>query len=169
MNLDKFHKLDVIIVCGLPGAGKSQFAEDNFKDTDRKRINRGEIRRFLYEMTTFNNKWTEDMFNEKQEYLVKHVEIEILEYFLHNNLKILIDNTSITKESRKSYIEKAKQKGKSIGIIFINTPVKKCIERSKQKDRHINTNVISNLYARIDLPKNSRDENVKETLIIDEY
>jgi predicted kinase len=169
MNLDKFNRLDVIIICGLPGAGKSQFAEDNFKDTDRKRINRGEIRRFLYEMTNFNETWHENMFNEKQEYLVKHVEIEILDYFLYQQKKVLIDNTSITRESRKPYIDKARQKGKSVGIIFINTPVKRCIERSKKKDEHIDTNVISNLYAKIDLPKNSRDENVKETLIIDEY
>jgi len=120
-------------------------------------------------MTHFGDEWTDDKFNEDTEYLVKHVESKIYEDLLHKNEKILVDNTSVTKASRKSYIDLARQKGKSVGIIFLNTPIAKCLERNKQREHSVKPTVVSNLFAQIELPKDARSEGVNETLIINDY
>lgn len=169
MNIDRFKSFDVVLVCGLQGAGKSHFSRKYFKDSERKRINRKEIRRLIYEMTNFGDAWDESKFNEKNEYLVKHVETKIYEHYLFKNEKILIDDTSLTIKSRQHYIEKARKEGKSVGIIFLNTPIKKCLERNKQSDTPLNPTIITNLYSKIELPKEPRKEKVNAAIIIEDY
>ena len=167
MEIDRFYSLDIVLVCGLPGSGKSHFAKRFFKKDNRKRINRKEILRLLYEMTSFGDKWLEKYFNEQDEFLVKHVERKICEHLLQNRRKILIDNTSVSASSRRTYLHIAKQMHKSIGVILLNTPLQKCLSRNQNSDDHIPDTVISNLYAGMDLPK--KEEGFKETLIIENY
>lgn len=55
---------------------------------------------------------------------------------------------------------------KSIGIIFLNTPVKDCIQRLRTSSDHLPEIVISKLFASIELPHH--DEGFKEVLILTE-
>ena len=68
------------------------------------------------------------------EFLVKHVEKKIVEHFLQNHQKLLLDNTNISVESRKPYIAIAHQTGKSIGVVFLNTPVSQCLQRNRGRE-----------------------------------
>ena len=70
-------------------------------------------------MTSFGQKWTEAEFAGNDEFLVKHVEKKIVEHFLQNHQKLLLDNTNISVESRKPYLAIAHQTGKSIGVVFL--------------------------------------------------
>lgn len=167
MNIEPFNKLDIVLVCGLQGSGKTHFAKHYFKQTNRKRINRGELRKALYTMTQFGDEWSPNYFNEIDETLVKHTERKIIEHFLQNRRKILIDNTSVTKESRKNYIQLAKQMKKSLGVIYLNIPLEKCLERNKLNEDHVPEQIIANLFAKIQLP--SADEELDEFLIINDY
>ncbi len=167
MDTSSFLDLDIVVVCGLPGAGKSHFSRAYFKDTDFKRVNRKIIRKALYEMTNFDEQWKNEYFNEKDEYLVKHVERKIIEHYLHKSRKVLIDNTSVTKDSRKNYVRIAREMNKSIGVIFINTSVNTCIERNRKSQDKIPEIVISNLYAKIEIPQ--KDEGFKRVKKIDNY
>ena len=117
MDLNKLDLLDVILVAGLPGSGKSWFAREYFAGKNRLRINRKEIRKSIYEMSHFGDVWKESYYTEKNEYLVKHVERKIFEQLLSNNEKVLIDNHSVTVESRRPYIETALAARKTIGIV----------------------------------------------------
>jgi len=47
MDLRRFQDVDLVMVCGLPGSGKSHFAKTYFQASGRKRVNRKEIRRLL--------------------------------------------------------------------------------------------------------------------------
>ena len=165
IDMNKFHHLDVVVICGLPRAGKSRFASAYFGGKDRKRINRAEIRKFLYTMMNFGDEWFEKYFKEEDESLVKHVERKIFEHFLHNGRKVLIDNTSVTKSSRKHYVVIAKQMSKSIGTIFLNTSIQLCLERNQTQEDSIPDHVLSGLYAKVELPE--REEGFKEWLIVD--
>jgi tRNA uridine 5-carbamoylmethylation protein Kti12 len=166
MDLTKFRTLDIVLIAGLHGSGKSQFAKTNFNNDGRLRINRKELLKLLYETTHFDEKWKESFFNEQEEIFVKHIEKRILEHLLQENKKILIDNISVTKASRKNYLLLAHQLKKSIGIIFISVPINVCISKNRSKPDPIPEYVISSLYAAIELPKNS--EGFKEVLLIDE-
>jgi len=167
MDLSKFLNLDLILICGLPGSGKSHFAKTYFNQNNRKRINRKEIRRFIYEMTSFGEKWKEEYFEDQDEILVKHVERKILEHFLQNKRRVLIDNTSATTDSRKNYITTAKQMNKSIGIIFLNTPLQKCLARNQSREDPLMDTIISNLYTGMELPE--KNEGFKECAVVNNY
>lgn len=167
MDLTVFHRLDMVIVCGLPNSGKSHFSAKHFKDMGRERINRKELRKLLYSMTHFGDKWDGANFDEKFDHVVKHTEKKIIEYYFRENKKILVDNTSVTALSRRQYVNMAKEQGKSVGVIFINTPVSKCIERNHRNEDNVSDMVISNLYAQIALPDKS--EGFRELLVLNDY
>ncbi|UCF99031.1 MAG: ATP-binding protein [Spirochaetaceae bacterium] len=167
MDLAKFYKLDIVLVCGLPGSGKSQFAAQFFADTGRDRVNRKEIHRLLYEMIHFGKKWTEKEFDALDDFLVKHVERKIIEHLLQNSQKILVDNTSVSESSRKTYLGIAHQMHKSIGAIFLHTPPATCLQRNRSREDPVPERVISNLAAEIDLPRS--EEGFREVLILKDY
>jgi tRNA uridine 5-carbamoylmethylation protein Kti12 len=167
MDLAKFQPLDIILICGLPGSGKSQFSKQFFADSGRDRVNRKEIHRLLYEMIHFGKKWTEKEFDALDDFLVKHVERKIIEHLLQNNQKVLVDNTSVSESSRRTYLGIAHQMHKTIGAIFLHTPPATCLERNRGREDPVPERAISNLAATIDLPRT--EEGFKELLIIKDY
>jgi predicted kinase len=167
MDLGRFQSLDIVVVCGLPASGKSHFAGAHFSGTGRLRVNRKELRRLLFEMTHFGQKWSEKDFASSDEFLVKHVERKIIEHFLQNHQKLLIDNTSMSRESRKSYLTIARQAGKSIGVIFLDIPVARCLERNRTREDSIPERVISQLEAEKELPDIA--EGYKEAIVVTSY
>ena len=64
MDLNQFNTIDVILLCGLPGAGKSHCARQYLQNKDRKRINRQEVRKHLYESHTLGENGKEEWFKE---------------------------------------------------------------------------------------------------------
>ena len=167
MDLSRFMGLDIVLICGLPGAGKSHFAREHFGGGEWKRINRKELRRLVYEMTNFGDEWKEDYFDSHDEHLVKYVERRICEHMLEHRRKIIVDNTSVTASSRAEYVKMADGSRKSIGAIFINTPLQKCLERNRTGAAPVPDIVISNLFASIDLP--DEREGFRRVLVLDDY
>jgi tRNA uridine 5-carbamoylmethylation protein Kti12 len=164
VDLGSFHALDIVVICGLPASGKSHFAQKFFKESGRKRVNRKEIRRLLYEMTTFGAAWSESKFAAVDEFLVKHVERKIIEHLLENKQKVLVDNTSVSVSSREVYASIASKLNKTVGVIFLNTPAQKCLERNRTRPDPIPETVISNLAAALELP--TTREALKEVLVV---
>lgn len=167
MDLSRFKTLDIVIVCGLPGSGKSHFASRYFKDTGRNRVNRKEIRRMIFEMTNFGAVWSEDKFDTADDFLVKHVERKIIEHLLQHNRQVLVDNISVSRSSRKIYVDIAKQMRKSIGVIYLHAPVIKCLERNREREDAVPEIVISNLAASAELP--DRGEGFQDVLVVEGY
>jgi predicted kinase len=167
VEIRSFQNLDIVLVCGLPGSGKSHFAGTHFKASDRQRVNRKEIRRFLFEMTHFGAQWSEKEYASHDEFLVKHVERKIIEQLLQEKKKLLLDNTNISSEARKLYVTLARQLGKSIGAIFLDTPVALCLERNRGRADSLPETVISRLVAEKQLPDVS--EGFKDVLVIASY
>jgi bifunctional polynucleotide phosphatase/kinase len=144
MDLSPFESLDVVLVCGLPGSGKSHFCRSRFQSSGRLRVNRKEIRRLLYEMLAFGKK--------------------IIEHLLQNRQKVLIDNTSVSASSRKSYVAIAQGMRKSIGLVFLDVPARRCLEQNRLREDPVPEMVISNLAAAVDPPR--QDEGFQEVLIL---
>lgn len=167
MDTNRFQTIDIVLLCGLPGSGKSHFARTFFLQSGRKRVNRKELRRLLFEMTSFGQKWSEKEFDSQDEFLVKHVEREIIQHLLQNRQKVLIDNTNISEESRKPYLQVAHQSGRSIGAIFLDTPVSRCLERNRAREDSIPERVIAELQAQKNLPDLS--EGYREVMVVDSY
>ena len=155
MDLAKIDYLDIILLCGLYGSGKTEFAIKHFKDKGRSRVSRSEIRKHLYEMINFGEGWTSDRFTEDDDALVKHIERKTVEQLLHFKKKILIINTFVTKKSRQGFIEIAHQMKLTIGAIFINRPLDQCLERNSKNAIVVPQEIIYKLFPRIELPEKS--------------
>ena len=166
-DLSKLLKLDIILVCGLPGAGKSYFSRKEFKGAGRKRVNRKEIRRMLFEMTNFGEKWSEQNFSSVDEHLVKHTERKMIEHLLTSGEKVLVDNTSVTPASRSLYVKIAKSMNKTIGVIFLDTDVSICIERNRLLEDPSPERIIARISAEKTLPVKS--EGFNDILVLTEY
>ncbi len=160
MNINSFHKLDIVLLCGVYGAGKTEIGIKYFKDKNRIRVSRSEIRKLIYEMTHYGEPWKSEHFDESHDSLVKHIERKILEHHLHNNDRVLIINTFVTKKSRKRFVDLAKSSNKTIGALFVTRPLEQCIERNNKSGVVVRENVIRTLYSRIELP--GKDEGFKE-------
>jgi predicted kinase len=159
MDLAKIDYLDIILLCGLYGSGKNEFAVKYFKEKDRSRVSRSDIRKSMYEMTHFGDRWKADLFTEDEDALVKHIERKTVEQLLHSKKKVLIINTFVTKRSRQAFIEIARQTKKTIGAIFLNRPLEECLERNAKSEIATPPEVIYKLHHKIELPEKSEGFN----------
>jgi predicted kinase len=121
----------------------------------------------LWEMINFGEQWSEKVFAASDEILVKHVERKIIEHLLQAKQKLLVDNTSISVDSRKNYLAVARQAGRSIGAIFLDTPVIRCLERNRSRPDSLPESVISNLAAGLEVPEIA--EGYRAVLVVDSY
>jgi len=147
---EKLSIYDIILIIGNYGAGKSYIAKTYF--TDRKRINRLEIRQMLKSMTEHGEKWDPNEWDEDIEGLVKHMEYDIICHFLERNQKIIIDNTSLSKKSRKRYVEYALHYKKSIACIFLNRDINYLLDQNKKRGFPVPEHVIVNLHSKVEPP-----------------
>jgi predicted kinase len=164
MDLSRFDRLDIILICGLYGSGKNEFAAKHFLGKDRSRISRSDIRKHMYEMTHFGEKWEAGRFSEENDALVKHIERRIVEHFLQLKKHILIINTYVTKKSRHGIIEAAHQMKKTVGAIFLNRPLEESLERNKHNVVVVPQEVLYNMHHRIELPDKS--EGLDEVAVV---
>lgn len=162
--LAKFHDLDIVLVCGLYGSGKTEFASRYFKNTDRYRLSRNEIRKLMFEMTHFGDKWLSEKFSEEDDVLVKHIERKIMEHYLHNKRKVLVINTFATKKSRQRFVALAQETKRSIGAIFLNTPLETCLAHFKDHNPSMPEYVVTSMHQKIELPE--KKEGFSEVAII---
>ena len=101
-------ELNVIILVGLPGAGKSTFCW-NFPEYSH--IN-------------------QDRLGNRNDC------INALKRSLSNGKSAVIDRTNISKAQRRYFIDVAKDYGANIFCIFLDFPVVECIERIKNRATH---------------------------------
>jgi predicted kinase len=166
MVLDKLHVCNIVLLGGLYGSGKTEFAVKYFRNKSRYRVSRLEIRKHIFEMTSFDTKWSADMFSEEDDVLVKHVERKIIEHYLHNKRNVLVINTFTSVESRLRFINIAKDMNKTIGIVFLDVPVDTCIKKNEEKASMIPAYVVQKLSNRKVLPL--KKEGFSEVVIIED-
>ncbi len=164
MDLTKIHSQDIILLCGIYGSGKMEFAKKYFLGRERARISRSDIRKAMFEMANFGEHWTPEQFSEESDSLVKHIERKTVEHFLHFKKNVLVINTFTTKKSRRGIIETAHQMKRTIGAIFLNRSLEQCLARNGQSPLPVPQDVIYNLHHRIEVPEKS--EGFDEVLIV---
>ena len=116
----------MIIFTGIPASGKSSFYKELF----------------------FNShlRVSMDLLN------TRNKENKLLQYGFETQSRMVIDNTNVTRESRKKYIEAAKQNRYQITGYFFESPVQDCLERNKNRKDYINETGIKAKYKELEKP-----------------
>jgi predicted kinase len=163
-SLQKFNDLDIVLLCGIYGSGKTEFAERHFRDSGRHRVSRTEIRKLMYEMTHFGDQWKAEHFSEEDDVLVKHIERKIMEHYIHNRRKLLVINTFATRQSRQRFIAQAKESKKTIGAVFLNQSLAVCLAHYRKHNPSMPEYIVTSMHQKIELP--DRKEGFSEVMVL---
>ena len=114
---------DLMIMIGIPGAGKSTWCKENIKSPMQKYVSRDEIRFSLLK--------------EEDEYFSKENEVcqifyDTITKYLKEGYSVVADATHLNAASRKKLINNIEGYDKVFGM-YIDTPLQKCLENNEKR------------------------------------
>lgn len=140
----KFWKSEntLIIMCGLPGSGKSTIAKKISEKTG--------IRIFC--MDDIREKVFHDVYNQDNGWVVFKILLKHVRRELKKGNSVIIDCTSVTKRDRKRYLDEFKGLYKNSCCIFLNTSLDECKARNKKRDKTIPEERIDHFNDKLQTP-----------------
>ena len=147
--LNSVRDLDLVLVAGVQGSGKTTLTTAEFRD--RVRVNLDEIR-FFYKRMTTGQTWKSDDWRPAMEPLFRKIEDEVLRFNLHAGNRVVVDNTNISRRSRAHYLALGKTLGKSVGLIFLDLPLDTCLTRNRGRSAVVPEPVIAEFYQMREMP-----------------
>lgn len=147
--VESVSELDLVLVAGVQGSGKTTLTLDRFRE--RVRVNLDEIR-FFYKRMTTGCAWCNDDWRPAIEPLFRQIEDDCLRFNLQAGHPVVVDNTNISRKSRAHYLALARALNKSIGLIFLDLPLDTCLTRNRSRSAHVPEPVISEFFQKRELP-----------------
>lgn len=127
----------MIILAGLPGAGKSTLAKKMVKqDQTYVRVNLDDIRSML---------GTSDFSKEK---LVEQIELISIGYAFNQKYNVIVDDTNLNPKKINKLKVIAKQYNADVDYKLISTDVEECIRRDALRERPVGEDVIRRFYEK---------------------
>lgn len=127
----------MIILAGLPGAGKSTLAKKMVKqDPTYVRVNLDDIRNML---------GTIDFDKEK---LVEQIELTSIAYAFNQKYNVIVDDTNLNPKKINKLKVIAKQYNAEVDYKLISTDVEECIRRDALRERPVGEDVIRRFYEK---------------------
>lgn len=127
----------MIILAGLPGAGKSTLAKKMVKqDPTYVRVNLDDIRSML---------GTSDFNKEK---LVEQIELISIGYAFNQKYNVIVDDTNLNPKKINKLKVIAKQYNAEVDYKLISTDVEECIRRDALRERPVGEDVIRRFYEK---------------------
>ena len=142
-------ELDLVLVAGVQGSGKTTLTVDRFRD--RVRVNLDEIR-FFYKRMTTGSEWRNDDWRPAMEPLFRTIEDELLRFNLSQGNRVVVDNTNVSRRSRAHYYRLAREMGKSVGLLYLDLPLETCIDRNRDRRVKVPEPVIQEFFEMRELP-----------------
>ncbi len=96
--------MEMILFTGIPGSGKSTFYQQHFFHTH--------LRVSLDQLRTRNR------------------ESRLLQYCFDTKMRLVVDNTNVTREDRRNYIRMARQYGYRINGYYLYSDLNECLQRN---------------------------------------
>lgn len=118
--------MEVIVLIGLQGSGKSTLYRKDYSETH--------IRINLDMLKTRNR------------------EKIILHACMAAQQSVVIDNANLTAEKRREYIELGKASGAKVKAVYLDVPVEVCLERNQQRGSKIPDRAIHAAKIMVEIP-----------------
>lgn len=141
--------VDMLLIGGLQGSGKSSLATRAFKD--RRRVNRDEIRAF-HKRLTCGAEWSAGDWSRDLEPLVTTIEDALIRHELRAGRRLVIDNTLIHERLRAPYVALAREAGRSVGCLFLDVPLEICLARNRARVSPVPEAVVRDFHAARRMP-----------------
>lgn len=124
-------------MCGVPGSGKSTYVAENLPSCVV--LSGDNIREELYGDASIQGNWLE-------------IKRRMLELLRQNQGKdVVIDGTHCRAQYRKDSIEMLRSFGYDrITAVVIQRPLRMCLERNLQRDRHVPEDVIKTMHTTLE-------------------
>ena len=147
MEIPKIDNPTLYILIGVPGSGKSTYAEELYQKSERgiALVSSDCIRKSLY-----GNESCQD--NPKKVFTLAH---KIIVDQLEHGFDVIFDATNIYANNRKDLILKVCfeiRKPVRFVAIYFDTPIDECIKRQDYRNRKVPQKVIEKMARQIDKP-----------------
>jgi len=130
----------LIVLCGLPGSGKSTWAAAQGKPV----VSSDEIRRLL----------TGDATDQSVNRLVFHTMRRLLEAMLAAGAgEVIVDSTALTRHERRSWLRWAELHGCAAEVVYFDVPRPVCEARNAARDRVVPAAAMERLFNRLEPPR----------------
>ncbi|MCI5055785.1 MAG: ATP-binding protein, partial [Flavobacteriales bacterium] len=117
--------MEMILFIGIPASGKSSFYKAKFFNSH--------IRVSLDQLNT------------------RRKESKLLDYCFNVQAKFVVDNTNVSREERKQYIERAKENGYSVVGYYFQSKIDACIQRNALRKDPVSEVGVRSKYAALEL------------------
>lgn len=138
----------IIIMCGIPGSGKSTFCQRHFFEYGY--ISKDQIRFSLLK--------DGDNYFSKEKEVVKQF-IEKIKMYVQHDYNFVIDATHLTKSSRRKILSQLKVSpqlsANEIWCLFMKTDLNLALERNSHRTgrERVPDEVIKNMYESLEVPE----------------
>jgi len=132
----------VIFLVGLPGSGKSHYAEQLAKQERAIILSSDSIRHELFGGSSKQKK-TAFLFRKLYERLYKLVE---------RGENVIVDATNIERDKRIKSLQKMRHFSVQKEAHFLNTPYEVCLERNETRKRTVPVHVLRNHHTDLEVP-----------------
>jgi len=129
---------EIVILCGCQASAKTSFCKEFFLDSH---VHIG--------LDTLNSKVKEK---------------NIINACLNSSQSFVIDNVNHTVQTRRQYIELAKEYKFSVVCYFFDTDLESALLRNDQRERTVAPSVVSSVFCKLQKP--SKEEGFKEVYIV---
>ena len=116
---------NLIIMCGIPGSGKSTWIKNHLRAAAAYWVSRDKIR---FEMMRPGDSY---FTNEKEVY---NTFCKITENLLKENKNVIADATFLNKKSRSSFLDKINIKPNHTKVVVLDTPIEVCLDRNENRE-----------------------------------
>lgn len=133
------------IMVGLPGSGKSTYAQK----LGLPILSADKIREELYGDAAIQGDGE----------MVFSILNKRIDKAISGGYSVIIDNTSVSRKARAVFIRKA-----NCTAIFVDTPLDECLRRNRKRERHVSEDVIYRMASNLVPP--TKEEGFKEIIVI---
>jgi protein phosphatase len=145
--------LELVIVCGLSGSGKSWLSKKREENNHRFiRLSSDELRGVI-------GSGEEDQTVSGQ--VFKTMEV-MTEFFLKSGRSVIIDATMLNPRARKPFVELGRKYEALLIAYCVKTPLEKCLERNRNRKRFVPEEIIRIQAAKLEWPTKEEFDDVEE-------
>lgn len=136
----------IVMVCGLPGSGKSYFASRLARKINAEYVNSDKVRKEMFAERTYSDQEKGAVYNKM---------LALMKEAVQQNTNLVLDATFHRKDIRKIFIEKVEGKGK---IIFIEVEADEDVIKERMKKERPYSEADFEVYKYIRQHNESLDE-----------